>query len=214
MSLVDARRRGGVRETESAAAVLGADHPLVRALRRLATMSEQAAVVAGVSAAAAAGVLAGVPGTPAVAIAAIVVATGLVWARLQLRATMRGLAIDLILGGRGDVAVKAVARERARLSDPAHRHALAGWLDEVRREAEDPRRRVGAVRPLFSARVVAQAAPELAELAERLPEGEVSVRAMAMTEQLLSRAATSPLYGHDPDALRWQLRRIRLTLGG
>jgi hypothetical protein len=106
-----------------------------------------------------------------------------------------------------------VARERARFSDPAHRRALARWLDEVRRDAEHPPRRVGRARPLSSARVVAQAAPELEELAERLPEGEVSVRAMAMTERLLCHG-TSPLYGHDPDALRWQLRRIRLTLGG
>ena len=49
MSLVDVRRRQRVHETESAAVLLGVDHPLVRTLRRLATVSEQGAVIAGVA---------------------------------------------------------------------------------------------------------------------------------------------------------------------
>jgi hypothetical protein len=213
MSVVDALRRGRVNQADSAAELLGPDHPLVRTLSRRSTPSEQGAVLAGVLTVAAGGLFAGVSGALAVLVAAAVVTAGVSCTRVALRATEHDRLIDLIVTGHGNVALPALERERARLVHPEHCLHLAGWLDTVRKEAEDPRRLIGAARPLYTGRVVAAAGPELTDVAARLRESDVNVRGVAMAECLLCHG-WSPLYGPDAEDLRSELRRIRLTLQG
>jgi hypothetical protein len=88
---------------------------------------------------------------------------------------------------------------------------LARWLDGIRAEAEHPIRAPRA-RPIFSVRVIASVAPDLATIAAQLRSEDAGLRGVAATERLLV-DGTSSLYGRDENLLCEELHRIRYLLG-
>jgi hypothetical protein len=123
----------------------------------------------------------------------------------------RELVLDIIIEGRGHLPLAAVERARRRLLEPGHRQGLAHWLDAVCREAEHPIQRPAFARPLYSTRLIAAVAPDLAEIARLLGDDDPGLRGVAKTQRLL-RDGTSALYGQEVDVLRQELHRIRFLL--
>jgi len=194
----------------SADALLGADHPLARVLERRRALLEQSLVVAAVLSASIVAFADGLPVALAFVVAAAIVQSALVCSVAMLSCSKRAHVLDLIVEGRGDLPLHDVARERRCLLDRRHQHQLAGWLDGIRREAEEPVR-AGRARPIFSVRVIVAVAPDLATLAAQLRSGDANLRGVAAAERLLI-DGTSSLYGQDESLLSEELHRIRYLL--
>jgi hypothetical protein len=194
----------------SAGALLGADHPLARVLERRRALLEQSLVVAAVLCASIVALADGLPAALALVIAAAIVQSALACTVAMLSCSKRAHVLDLIVEGRGDLPLHDVARERRCLLDRGHQHQLAGWLDGIRREAEEPVRTCRA-RPIFSVRVILAVAPDLATLAAQLRSGGTNLRGVAAAERLLI-DGSSPLYGQDENLLSDELHRIRYLL--
>ena len=195
----------------SATAFLGDDHPLVRVSDSLGVLLKQALVVAAVASVSLGALIEGVWPAGALVLAAAIVEGALACAAAWLAHRKRACALALIREGRGDLPIAAVRRERARLLDPGHREDIAQWLDATREEAERRTPRPPYARPLFNVRVVRAAQPQLRELAQALRREDVGLRGVVRTQQLLERG-TSPLYGHDLEALRHELQQILFLL--
>ena len=192
----------------TARAVLGADHPLARALELQTVLARDLLAITLLTVATASG-LAALP-RPAVAIAAAV-ACLLAAATLAARATVRGRARDLIAEGREDVPVAAVARECERLLGLRHRQMLARSLRRLRVAAEGPPpSRSRGTRPLH-ADTLRTVGPELRQLEALLGQPHGGARGVALARRLLVEAA-SPLRAGDPQRLREELRRISILL--
>jgi hypothetical protein len=114
---------------------------------------------------------------------------------------------ELIAAGREDLALAAVARERARLAAPQHQEHLARSIARLVPLGRRPGL-VTTARAPVDGRVIRQVAVELLELMWMLRMRHVSARAVALVEQLLSSPA-SPLYGDDAELLRRELGRVR-----
>lgn len=191
----------------NAAAVLGAGHPLVDVVAKLRTCTEQLLAIAIVHLLAVS--LWAWRAGPAVALVAGAIASELAFGLriFLLRQSRRDLCLDLIVAGREALPVPAIAAERRRLSTPGYASQLARCLRQL---VSPPS--AGAIlltaRPPISARMVDELAPELRELDRRLRDEQVSCRAIALVEQLIS-SPFSPLYGTDSDALRRELGRVR-----
>jgi hypothetical protein len=129
----------------------------------------------------------------------------------MLSCSKRYGVLELIVQGRGDLPLRAIACERRRLLDRGHQQHLAAWLDAIRNEAKHPipARRA---RPICSVRVIAAAAPDLATIAELLRSEDAGLRGVAATQRLLV-DGTSSLYGQDENRLCEELHRIRFLLG-
>lgn len=194
----------------SADALLGADHPLARVLERRRAVLEQSLVVAAVLSASIVALADGLRVALAFVVAAAIVQSVLVCSVAMLSCSRRAHVLDLIVEGRGDLPLHDLARERRRLLDCQHQHRLADWFDGVRREAEEPVRAARA-RPIFSVRVIAAVAPDLATLAAQLRSADTNLRGVAAAERLLT-DGTSSLYGQDENILSDELHRIRYLL--
>lgn len=194
----------------SADALLGADHPLARVLDRRRAVLEQSLVVAAVLSASIVALADGLPAALAFVVAAAIVQSALVCSLAMLACSKRAHVLDLIVDGRGDLPLNDLARERRCLLDRGHQHHLAGWLDGIRREAEQPVRAARA-RPIFSVRVIVSVAPDLATLAAQLRSGDANLRGVAAAERLLI-DGTSSLYGQDEHLLSEELHRIHYLL--
>jgi hypothetical protein len=192
-------------------ALLGADHPLVRVLRRRAELLEQSRVVAAVLAASIVALADGLSASLALVIAAAIFESALACDAAMQSCRKRDGVLELIVQGRGDLPLPAIACERRRLLDHGHQQHLAGWLDAIRNEDEHPVR-VRRAPPICSVRVIAAAAPDLATIAELLRSEDAGLRGVAATQRLLV-DGTSSLYGHDENRLREELHRIRFLLG-
>lgn len=191
-------------------AVLGADHPLVRAESRERTLRAQfgVTVVFGLLA----GVLSPALGPPALrlSIGAAVVASLLAVAVLIARSRLRELAFDLIASGREDLPLPAVEHERSRLRDRRYRRRLANTLDTITVQPD--------VRewwsPIYADHAAVRAThAELLEIARLLRElPSVRARGVALVTRLVRDGATSPLYQGPALRLREELGRIRHVL--
>ena len=199
-------------EAAAVGAVLGDDHPLARASRRLGVLREQCLVVAALLVVSVGAMVEGVSGALPVVVSAGVVGAVLACAVATLAACKRERVLDLIVAGRGDLPIGGLERERRRLLDRRHRRALACSVDELRRRAEHPPHGLPSARPLFRVHVVRAVAPELADIASLLRSESPALRGIAITERLLSDGC-SPLYGDDAEQLRRELHRIRFLLG-
>ena len=151
----------------SAAAVLGDEHPLSRVLDRLRARQEQSLAVAAVPVASVGAMVTGVSRAVAAVVAAAVVEVALACGVALLPRSRQERVLQLIIDGRGDFPLDAVERERRRLLEREHRHALARWLDETRAEAALPVHRQ-PVRRLFSPSVVRAVASDLGDIATLL----------------------------------------------
>ena len=123
-----------------------------------------------------------------------------------LRQRGRDHVLALIAGGREELPVEAVERERSRLLDRRTRTRLAASFDGLVEEAVRPP--VVAGPPLFDRAVVGGVADELGELAALLRDAQSSARGVALAWGLLSDGVGSPLHRGDVTALREELRRI------
>lgn len=192
-------------------ALLGAGHPLVRVLQRRKLLLERSLVVAAILAASIVAFVDGVSAALAFVLATAIVESVLVCDAAVLSSSKRDHVLELIVQGRGDLPLPAIACERRRLLDRGHQRHLAGWLDGIRDQAEHPIRAPRA-RPIFSVRVIVAVAPELATIAAQLRSEEAAgLRGVAATERLLV-DGTSSLYGQDENLLSEDLHRIRYLL--
>jgi hypothetical protein len=195
----------------SDAELLGAAHPLVRVSRRVATVERQALAAAAVLAASV-----GV-GDHVLASAVRVSAAGVLLVLLVVVAALtderRRLALDLIVEGLDCLPVRAVARERHRLSGARTQVRLAKSFERVLEEGLGlgPRRLAPAPLPMVRSSVAAAVLAELAAVTACLRSGP-GLRGVALVERLLT-DGESPLYGEDATALRAELRRARFLLG-
>jgi hypothetical protein len=192
-------------------ALLGAGHPLVRVLQRRKLLLERSLIVAAILSASVVAFLDGVSAARALVLATAIVEAVLMCDAAILSCSKRDRVLDLIVQGRGDLPLPAIAGERRRLIDRGHQQHLAGWLDGIRDQAEHPIRAPRA-RPLFSVRVIVAVAPELVTIAAQLRSEDNGLRGVAATQRLLV-DGTSSLYGQDENRLREELHRIRFLLG-
>ena len=200
-----------VREDASAAALLGPDHPLVRAVDRFSVLVQQSLIVAALLSASIVALVEGVSSALSLVVAAAVVLAGFVCGAVVAAWTKRERALDLIIEGRGYIPLDVINRERRRLLDPNQRDALARSLEGMRVEAENPVHRRPLAPPLFSARAIAAVGSDLTDIARLLGDDDASLRGVAMTRRLLF-DGTSPLYGEDVRLLQEELHRIHFLL--
>lgn len=145
---------------------------------------------------------------------ALLVAAGLVqlwlgFSLVLLRSLQHEKALELIIKS-GNLPPPGLEREVQRLTRPRHSRGLSRALDDLVQTAERwPR--LTTSRPVFDPRIARAAATELRGIAASLRSGEVSVRALARVERLLT-SGGSPLYGTDADELNHELLLIRLEL--
>ena len=189
-----------------AAEVLGAGHPLARALDLIEVLLRQSTATGLVVVTCAAGVLFGADWARAPLIAAVAVQLVLAAFLAAAVALRRERARDLLIEGR-DVGLPVLARERQRLLAYRRRETLADTLEDLVHCAERLDRMLPMSRPVYHGFVVRQLASELLALAADL-RSAVGVRGVARTERLLT-IGTSPLFGTETEELRAELARIR-----
>jgi hypothetical protein len=198
-------------EHRSASDLLGSDHPLVRALDQSQLLATQSVVVGALMCAGLVAVLEGVSEGLSIVLAASAVEATVACRAAVVAYSRRERAIDLIVEGRGDLPLQAVARERRRLIEPAHRHRAAASLDAMRADAGTPTRPRAFAWPIYNVRAIRAVAPELAAVARLLEHDDAPVRGVAMAERLVC-DGTSSLYRADVGRLYEELRRIRYHL--
>jgi hypothetical protein len=193
-------------------ALLGADHPLVRALDALAVLVRQTLAIASALATCAVAAAGGAPWAHAAGLSAAAVLVALVALGAGLLQKMRWQAVDLILEGRERLPLPAVQRERCRLLRWRTRTRLASSLVCVLEEAlMPPRVPVAGPSLLVDDRVVRAVATELRTVAALVRATPESARGVALVERLLT-DGDSALYGGEVGALRKELRRARFLL--
>jgi hypothetical protein len=208
LALTDA---GGPAQGEPSA-LLGADHPLVRALDALAVGIRQTLAAAGALATCAVAAAGGATWARAAGLSAAAVLFALVALAAGLRQKARRRALDLILEGREGLPLAAVERERRRLLKRRTRARLAASLARLLEEAlTPPRPPVPGPSLLADAKVVRENARELCSVAALLRAPPASAGGVALVERLLTDGG-SALYGNEVGALRTELGRARYML--
>ena len=152
-------------ERQSAAAVVGADHPLARTADLLDATIRQTIAVWAVLGGGIAATCAGANWAPAIAVSAGIVGMGLIIVVASYRQRQSDCALDLILQGRERLPVAAVQRQRRRLVDPRTRQGLARAFETIIQQST-ARRAIptrGTAR-LFDVRVIAAVRTDLATL--------------------------------------------------
>ena len=190
--------------------VLGRDDPLAPVTAQLSVAEGRCLAVAAMLVIGVCVLVLGVSHGAALTIAAAIVLVVLLVRIGALSAARDRRAVELIAQGRGALPVRAIARARQRLLDPAERARLARTLEHIRAEAALPPGQRGPVPPLYRAPVVRAVAPELADVARLVREGG-GLRGLAGAEQLVT-DGRSPLYGNVEVLLRQELGRIRFLL--
>lgn len=193
---------------------MGPDHPLVHVSEGLAAVAWQSLAVASVLAASVIALAAGAGWAPGMAASSgvVLLALGAVGALLRQRG--RDPVLALIAGGREDLPLDTVERERHRLLDRRTRSCLAASFESLVEEAANPQLMPGP--RLFDPVVVGSVADELQQVAALLRDAPSSARGIALAWWLLSDGVASPLHRRDVGALREELGRIchLLSAGG
>jgi hypothetical protein len=194
-------------EISRAESLLGRDDPLVEALDRQAVAVVQLIVATAMLVGSLAGVVTGAHGAIPLALASAVVSIGF-GCRAAIRASeCRERACDLLIRGRGDLALAVVHRERRRLVDPRRRETLARTYESLGDEPDASGRVPCRACVIVMPSTMAKVRPELALIAALLRDDAASVRGVAAAERLIT-AGSSSLYGRDDEVLRQDLRRI------
>ncbi|HET6867145.1 MAG TPA: DUF3093 family protein [Solirubrobacteraceae bacterium] len=205
-------RRASSGTTESAGAVLGATHPLTRAIDAVGRLGRQWWISAAIVAGALIAELERHPWAVTVAVSGGLVLLALTLVILASRQRVRDEAIELIADGRETLPIAAVERQRQRLLSRRTRNAMARTLETMLHQAlRPPRIMTRGARPLFSARVIASVAPDLLAVISLLQTEQTRARGVAMTERLLAHG-DSPLYDREPNGLLEELHRIGKAL--
>jgi hypothetical protein len=208
--MVEARDRQS-REVVAAAALLGAQHRLVRTLDLLALLRRQLTLSSLALSGGGIALAAGASWATVVILAAAIVVLALAVALAALTSSRRSVVRELFIDGRGDLPLRPLARERQRLTSPHTQASLAHALERlVATAAAWPRIQRNA-RPVFDVRLVRAAAPLLDGVGMQLRSRPAPPRPVARLEWLLT-AGASPLYGRDPAELAGQLELISREL--
>jgi hypothetical protein len=187
--------------------VLGASHPLARALDLVGVLRRQATATGPAVVASAVGAVIGVDwARPALVASVAVVFVLAVGLALAVSAT-RECARDLVIEG-SEVDLAVVACQRRRLLSQRQREMLADSLEGLVRWAERADREIGTSPPVCDSHVIRQTGRDLLALASDLRSATIGVRGVARTQRLLT-SGTSPLFGTEVDELRGELARIR-----
>ncbi len=195
-----------------AASVLGDDHELVHVLARRRALTAQILITTLPLAFAVVGLVRGTASAPAVLGAAGIVQLGLLVALPYFRTRTREVVEELIAAGHDStLRLKIVDRHRRRLTSTEERERIARSLEHLLRDAE----RWYSILPAYQlppgVLSLRFTEPEAREVVMLLRADGAQARGVALTARLLGDGA-SPLYGHGPDELREELRRIRYLL--
>jgi hypothetical protein len=197
-------------ERSLAQRLLGPHHPLVRSLGRSQTACEQLVTVTTVQAAGVVWFLGDWRFGLSVSIGAAV-AQGVLACRVAvLRSLRRDMCLELIAGGGARLPLPSIERTCTRLLDRRALERLACSIDDLVRSAHPRSTPSLGGHPLAERRVIRAVGPELCEVASLL-RSDPAVRGVALVEWLLTSPA-SPLYGHEVESLRQELRRARYHL--
>jgi hypothetical protein len=199
------------RSRPAPAALLGADHPLVRDLERLAVAVNQFVLVAAVCFGSAGAWLEG--SSAAVSIVAAAAAVDLVLAArvAVLRESRRVHVLELISEGHADLPIVAVERMRGRLRRARHRQRLVTGIDALL--APEVQRCDPVMIPwrFLPADVIAPIRRELVEIGALLRDDSAGLPGIALMELLLT-DGRSTLHRAEPRRLHEDLCRARFLL--
>jgi hypothetical protein len=195
-----------------AAALLGADHPLVRDLARLVTVANQSLVAAALFAGGVGALVTGSSAALPLVLAAAVAEVLFACRAAVLVESRRAHALDLISHGHGGLPIPVVEHMCARLRRPRHRQRLAESIEALVPPGAHQFDIVTAPWKFLAGDLAAAARHELREIAVLLREPDASVQGLAMIEQLLC-DGTSSLHDDNVCLLREELRRVRFLLG-
>jgi hypothetical protein len=187
--------------------VLGADHPLARALDLVGVLRRQVAVTSLAVAASAVGLLVRVDWALTAVVVGLVVELVLVLGLAIAVSDARERARDLVIEG-VEVEVPAVVRQRRRLLSERQRHVLASSLEDLVRCSERADRDTGRLLSVYDPSLIRRGGPELLGLASELRSASLGVGGVARIERLLT-SGSSPLFGSQIDELRAELAGIR-----
>ena len=197
--------------SSAAVALLGAEHPLSRTLERIDAAGYQLLVAVGLLMGACVPLVTGGPGTLPVAVGAALGVLGLAGRLCILLDDRRRCVLDLLADGRSDVPLPLVEHAAGRLCSEHHRRQLIAAVDSVLDPRLRPFQIVTYPWRFVHGDLVSSARSELRAIARDLEERDVSVRGIALLEQLMF-DGISPLHGEDPRAARDALRRVRYRL--
>jgi hypothetical protein len=191
--------------------LLGSNHPLARATRRLRSACLH--LLYGAALLPAIAVFAPGPARRVELGAAGVTCVLLGGLALAAWGIQRQHALQVIIAGGEDLPLGELEPVRRRLSDPRRRLQLAASFDRYLRAATQWHRTPPQLRPPANVRMLLPLQDDVREIARLLRADTLPrVRGVALCERLLTDGATSPLYSSDPDALRRELGRIRFAL--
>lgn len=199
-------------EHQPVGAVLGAEHPLARVIATQASVGRQSIAVGAAFAGSLIARSEGDAWATAMTLSAAIVLLGLGAVAITLGRRKRKRALDLILEGREYLPVAAVQRQRRRLVARRTRRRLARTFEAVIKEGSiSPMLPGGNGRPLFDVAMLASVEGDLRALISELRMTAATARGVARAERILTDEC-SPLHGHDPEAFRNELRRVRRLL--
>jgi hypothetical protein len=193
------------------AALLGADHPLVRDLERLAVGINQAAAVAAVMGGSVAAWLERASAAPPIVASAVAVELVLAARVAVLLRTRRLRLLELISEGRADLPIAALERLVCRIRCARHRGRIASSVDSLLAPTAQRWDLVMTPWRFRQGDVVPTIQDELVEIAARLRDGSASLSGIALIELLLT-DGTSSLHGDDPRRVHEELGRVRYLL--
>ncbi len=198
-------------QAQAAQAVLGAEHPLARALEREDVVRRDLLVAGALTVAGIGGVLLGVGAAVWLLGPAGLTAMALTGSAAVVRQQRRERVLDLILEGRERLPVSAVADERRRLADPAHRRMLANTLALIRKGADGHPQWLRSSTLPYSPSALRAATSQLIEIEQLLRGEAAAVRGVALVQRLLVDGG-SALHRDDSQRLCEELRRVSVLL--
>jgi hypothetical protein len=192
--------------------VLGADHPLTRAIDAARRIRRQCLVVCAVLVGGVIDLAEGTAWAAALVLSAGIVLLAQAITAAVLEAHKRDRALDLIAEGRETVPIAAVQRSRRRLRAARTQRQMARTIEGMLQQALNPPTLCSrGARPLFAPTVLSCVAEDLRALCRVLRTEEASARGVVLAERLL-RDGASAFYGDDPRLLREQLHRIEQAM--
>lgn len=197
---------------QQSSVILGADHPLTRAIDAVQRTRRQLVPVFAVVVGSLIDLSEGAGWAGAVVLSAATVLFGLAIALAAFEQRKRDRALDVIAEGRESVPIAAVQRSRQRLSAPNTQRQIARTVEGmVEQSLHPPNPCSRNARPLFDVSVVSSVVEDLRTISEILRTEHASVRGVALAELLLG-DGTSALYGDQPDLLREELGRVQRAM--
>ena len=203
-------RDGG--ELRQSSVILGADHPLTRAIDAVQKIRRHCLVVCAVFVGGVINLIEGVAWGAALVLGAGVALFCYGIGAAALEARKRDRALDVIADGRESVPIATVQRSRQRLRAPRTQRRMARVIEGVVEQARNPPNPCSrSARPLFAPTVVSVVVEDLLAVCEVLRTERAAARGVALAERLFGDGA-SAFYGDDSRALREQLRRIQQAM--